>query len=131
METAFQTPLDELIEAKNKIKELDEKIKWLECEIKEKTETISAIEDNMETLYVENWTVTDKNGKGEFSGNICWIKGGGIVFYKNNTIFEGSWDSTGEITEGELRGTYSDEILTKWEYGEEIDLEDEEEEEDE
>jgi hypothetical protein len=130
METVFQTPInneDELANARNKIKELEEKIKWLECDIKENKETISAIEMNMTSQYVEDWTVTDNNGKGRFSGNMYWIKGGGMVFYENNTIFQGDWDSTGEITEGELRGTHSDELLAKWEDGEEIDLEKEDE----
>jgi hypothetical protein len=31
----------------------------------------------MERLYVENWTVKDR---GTFSGNVYWIKGGGILF---------------------------------------------------
>jgi len=123
MDTVFESRIDELADARQKIKELEDKIRWLECDIKEKEETISAIESNMENCYVENWTITDSDGKkGEFSGNIYWIKGEGIVFYKNNTIFEGGWDSTGEITDGELRGTHSDEIIAKWECGEEIDL---------
>jgi hypothetical protein len=126
METVFQASPDELVEARNKIKELEQHIRYLECDIEEKKETIAAIENNMSNQYVENWTVTDSNGqKGEFSGTMCWIKGDGIIIYKNNTIFEGSWDSTGEIIDGELRGTYSDELLTKWEDGEELDLKEE------
>jgi len=129
METVFQTPPDELLEARNKIKELEEKIRSLEYNIKEKNETISDIEKNMTSQYVEDWTVTDDySGKGRFSGNMYWILGEGMVFYENNTIFEGSWNSTGEITEGELRGTHSDELLAKWEDGEEIDLDDDEDE---
>lgn len=121
METVFETAIDELVEARNKIKELEEKIRSLECDIKEKDETISAIEENMTSQYVEDWTVTDNYyGKGRFSGNMYWIKGEGMVFYQDNTLFEGSWDSSGEITDGELRETYSDELLAKWEHGEEI-----------
>jgi hypothetical protein len=118
-----------------KIKELEEKIAGLEkqladkqCELDDEKLTISAMEKNMECLYVENWTTTDSNGKkGEFSGNILWRKGTGMCWYKNGTYIEGEWDSTGEITEGELRHTYSDEVITKWEYGEEIDQEEDEE----
>lgn len=117
METVFETPIDELAEARNKIKELEEKIRSLECD------TISAIEENMTSQYVEDWTVTDNYyGKGSFSGNIYWILGEGMVFYEDNTTFEGSWDSSGEITSGELRGTHSDKLLAKWQDGEEIDL---------
>ena len=123
----METPMNkdyELTEAKNKIKELEEEIKLLKCDLDEQTETIKAIEQNMENFYVENWTVTDSNGKkGRFSGNICWIKGGGVLYYNNGTYFEGVWDSIGEINYGELRRTYTDEIITKWEDGEEIDLE--------
>jgi hypothetical protein len=129
METVFETHInqeDQLTQARNKIKELEEKIKCLECDIKDKSETISGIENNMSSQYVENWTCTDMNGKrGEFSGNMYWIKGEGMIFNKNKTIFEGSWDSTGEIIEGELRGIYSNELLSKWENGEEVDLDDE------
>lgn len=129
METVFQPPTDEIIEARNKIKELEEKIKWLETDNKDKMETISIMEKNMERLYVENWTVTDSDGKkGVFSGNVYWIKGDGTLFYKNNTIFEGSWDSTGEIIDGELRGTHTDELISKWIDGDEVDLEEEEDE---
>jgi hypothetical protein len=126
METVFETPTYELVKAMEQIKQLEEKINRLEHEVKEKDNTISAIEKNMERLYVENWTVKDKDGKeGTFSGNVYWIKGGGIVFYKNSTIFEGDWDSTGEITDGELRETYGDYVIAKWEAGEEIELDDE------
>jgi hypothetical protein len=125
METVFaKTTNDaeaELIEAKNKIKELEEKIKYLECDIKDEKETISAIEKNMDSFYVENWTVVDSNGKkGSFSGNIYWIKGSGLLYYKNGTYFEGDWDSIGEINYGELRRTYTDDVITKWENGEEV-----------
>ena len=126
MDTVFEPSSNreiEIVDPKNKIKELEEKIKWLESEVKEKTETISVIENNMEQFYVENWIVSDQDGeKGEFSGNIYWIKGEGTMFYKDNKMFEGSWDSKGEIIDGELRGTYSDELLAKWEDGEEVDL---------
>ena len=91
METVFETPMnheDELAQAKNKIKELEEKIKCLECDIKDKTETISAIEKNMSSQYVENWTCSDINGKrGEFSGNMYWIKGEGMIFNKKQNNF--------------------------------------------
>jgi len=123
MQTVFETPIDELAEARNKIKELEEKIRSLECDIEEKDETISAIEQNMTSQYVEDWTVTDNYyGKGRFSGNMYWIKGEGMVFYQDKTMFEGSWDSSGEITDGELREIYSHELLAKWEHGEEVEL---------
>jgi hypothetical protein len=114
---------DALIQAQNKIKQLEEKVAILESEILEKQSHIESIESNMKSQYVEDWTMTDSDGKkGSFSGNMYWIKGEGMIFYKNNTIFEGNWDSTGEINYGELRETYSDEVLAKWECGIEIDL---------
>jgi len=123
---------DALIQARNKIKQLEEKVTILEREVLEKQCHIASIESNMKSQYVENWTVTDSYGeKGEFSGNIYWIKGEGTIFYKNNTIFEGDWDSTGEINDGELRGMYSHEVLTKWENGVEMDLDSSEKSEDE
>lgn len=131
METVFETPNSELVEARNKIKELEEKIRSLECDIKEKEETISAIEENMTIQYVEDWTVKDNYyGKGRFSGYVYWILGEGMVFYEDNTTFEGSWDFSGEITEGELRGTHSDKLLAKWQHGEEIDLNEDDSEDD-
>jgi hypothetical protein len=114
---------DALIQAQNKIKQLEEKVAIVEREVLEKQCHIASIESNMKSQYVENWNVTDIDGeKGEFSGNIYWIKGEGTIFYKNNTIFEGDWNSTGEINDGELRGMYSDEVLAKWECGIEMDL---------
>jgi hypothetical protein len=122
METVFSNNTD----ATNKIKELEAKIEYLTVELKEKQDTINAIEENMESFYVENWTITDSNGKkGSFSGNIYWIKGSGLLYYKNGTYFEGDWDSIGEINYGELRRTYTDDVITKWIDGEEV--EDEEE----
>jgi hypothetical protein len=125
METVFSNNTD----ATNKIKELEAKIEYLTVELKEKQDTINAIEENMESFYVENWTITDSNGKkGSFSGNIYWIKGSGLLYYKNGTYFEGDWDSIGEINYGELRRTYTDDVITKWIDGEEV--EDEEEDKD-
>ena len=127
----MQTSSSELEDAKNKIKELEQKIAMLEAEVKDEKCTISAIEENMESFYVENWTVTDSRGKkGSFSGNVYWIKGSGLLYYKDGTCFEGDWDSIGEINYGELRRTYTDEVITKWEGGEEV-YEDEEEDEEE
>ena len=127
----MQTCSSELDEAKNKIKELEQKIATLEAEVKDERCTISAIEENMESFYVENWTVTDSRGKkGSFSGNVYWIKGSGLLYYKDGMYFEGDWDSIGEINYGELRHTYTDDIITKWEGGEEV-YEDEEEDKDE
>jgi hypothetical protein len=122
METLFQTSFDELSSEKNKIKELEEKVRWLEIELHNKEKTILAIEKNMEVLYVENWTVKDR---GTFSGNVYWIKGGGILFNNDGTRFEGDWDSTGKITDGELYITHSGELVARWENGEEIASEDE------
>jgi hypothetical protein len=125
MDSVFESALRE---ANNKIKELEEKIRCLECDIKDEKETISAIEKNMESFYVENWTVADSNGKkGRFSGNIYYIKGSGLLYYNDGTYFEGDWDSIGEISYGELRRTYTDDIITKWEDGEEVDEEEEDE----
>jgi hypothetical protein len=116
-----------IVEQNNKILELSQKIASLEKEVKEKQDTIEAIEANMECFYVENWKTTDSNGKkGEFSGNICWIKGSGMIYYKNGTYYEGDWDSTGEFGYGELRGTHSDVLITKWEGGVEVEEEEEE-----
>lgn len=110
-----------MVELKNKIKELEEKVAVLESELKDKEYEISAIEKNMDSFYVENWTVVDSNGKkGCFSGNIYWIKGTGLLYYKDGTCFEGDWDSIGEINYGELRRTYTDEVITKWENGIEV-----------
>jgi hypothetical protein len=122
METVFQTSFDELSSEKNKIKELKEKVRWLEIELHNKEKTILAIEKNMERLYVENWTVKDR---GTFSGNVYWIKGGGILFNNDGTRFEGDWDSTGKITDGELYITHSGERVSRWENGEEVASEDE------
>jgi hypothetical protein len=125
METVFKKSINnpemELIEARNKIKQFEEKILNLTHELEEKKDTIKAIEDNMKRLYVENWTVTDSFGKkGEFSGNVYWVKGSGMLFYKDGTIFEGCWESTGEILHGELCNTYSGDLIKKWDCGEEV-----------
>lgn len=120
--------MDELAEAKNLIKQLEEKIRWLECDIKGKTEMIDEIKNNMSCEYVENWSFTDSNGKkGRFSGNMNWIKSSGMVFYEDKTIFEGGWYYNGDIDYGELRGIYNDKLIAKWEDGDEIEPEEEEE----
>jgi uncharacterized FAD-dependent dehydrogenase len=117
----MQTSSSELDEAKNKIKELEQKIAILEAKVKDEQNAVKEIEENMKSFYVENWTVTDSCGKkGTFSGNIYWIKGSGSLYYKNGTYFEGDWDSIGEINYGELRRTYTDDVITKWEGGEEV-----------
>ena len=116
MEPIIQsTPLNN---EKKYIQELEKKIKLLEIDIAEKNSKISDIENNMKSFYVENWKTTDSDGvKGEFSGNIYWVKGEGTIFYKNRTHFEGDWNSTGEIENGELFD-YSGKIIEKWVDGE-------------
>jgi hypothetical protein len=117
----------EFIDTHNKIKKLERKIIELESQLQEKCIMISDIEQNMTSQYVENWTITDTDGeKGEFSGNMYWIKGEGLIFYKNGTHFEGSWDSTGEIIDGELIRNSNSEVISKWECGVEIGDEDDE-----
>jgi len=133
METVFATPSKnvdvELFEAKTKIKTLENKIVALEMQVKEKVREIDAIEKNMTRQYVEDWSVTDSDGKkGAFCGNIYWIKGGGILYYNNKTHFEGDWGSTGEITNGILFDYYGD-TIAEWEDGVEIEEEEEKEEE--
>lgn len=127
METVFEVSNNigpELIEAKNKIRELEERIRWLEAEVKDKEELISAIQNNMTRQYVEDWEVTDNDGKrGNFCGVMYWIKGDGTVYYKNKTHFEGMWDSTGEIMDGKLFDR-NGELIAEWEDGEEIEEED-------
>jgi len=104
----------------NKIKNLEEKITILERNLSEKECTISEIENNMKRQYVDGWIVTDSEGiKGNFSGNIYWIKGDGILHYKNGNIFEGDWDSIGEIVDGTLSNRKG-EILRKWDDYEEL-----------
>jgi len=121
----------ELTEAKNKIKDLEIKITDLTQQLLEKQYEIIYIEENMVTQYVDGWTVKDSYGeKGEFHGNIYWIKGEGILYYKNRTRFEGDWDSSGKIKNGELSNCNGD-VITKWEDGVELEVEKEEEEEEE
>lgn len=114
----------EFIDMQNKIKELEQKISKLESQLQEKNHTISDIEKNMTSQYVENWTTTDIDGKkGEFSGNMYWIKGEGLLFYKNGTHFDGSWDSCGEFIDGQLVRNSDLEVIAKWEQGVEIEAE--------
>ena len=132
MDTVFAEPSNnivfEFLEAKSKIKTLEDKIVALEMQVKEKVCEIDAIEKNMTRQYVEDWSVTDSDGKkGAFCGNIYWIKGGGTLYYNNKTHFEGDWDSTGKIVDGELFDCH-DNLVTKWVDGVEFDDDDEEEE---
>jgi len=121
----------ELTDAKNKIKDLETKIADLTKQLLEKQCEILSIEENMETQYVDGWTVKDSyGGKGEFHGTIYWIKGKGVLYYKDRTRFEGHWDSSGEIKNGELSNCNGD-VITKWEDGVELEEEDEEDEDEE
>jgi len=128
METVFETPTNrdtDLLEAKEQIKQLENQITDLKKQLTEskwnlieKESTISQIEKNMASQYVEDWTCTDIDGKaGRFSGNMYWIKGEGMLYYKNGTHFEGSWDSEGEIIDGELISNRNLEVLEKWDCG--------------
>jgi hypothetical protein len=114
----------ELIEAKNKIKELEKRVKFLDEMFSEKI----SIESNLElhSAYVENWKDCDRN---EFSGSIYWTKNSGILYNIDRTRFEGEWDYDGEIMEGELTDCAGN-VIEKWENGEEI-LESDEDESDE
>jgi len=124
METVFATSTNheiELIDAKNKIKELEKKIADLTYQLE------YTIKENMNSQYVEDWTFIDTDGKkGDFSGIISWIKCSGLIFYKDGTKFEGDWDSSGEINDGELRNTHSNELITRWVDGVEVDEEEDE-----
>jgi hypothetical protein len=121
----------ELTDAKNKIKDLETKIADLTQQLLEKQYEMVSIKENMETQFVDGWTVKDSyGGKGEFHGNIYWIKGEGILYYKDRTSFEGDWDSSGEINNGELSNCNGD-VITKWEDGVELGEEEEEEDEEE
>ena len=114
----------ELIEAKNKIKELEEKVKFLDEMFSKQV----SIESNLEShsAYVEYWKDCDGN---EFCGSIYWTKNEGILYNRDTTRFEGIWDFDGEIKEGELTNRAGD-VIEKWEDGEEI-LESDEDESDE
>jgi hypothetical protein len=104
----------ELIEAKNKIKELEERIKFLDEMFHEKV----SIESNLglHSAYVEDWKDCDGN---KFCGSIYWTKNEGILYNRDTTRFEGIWDFDGEIKEGELTNRAGD-VIEKWENGEEI-----------
>jgi hypothetical protein len=104
----------ELIEAKNKIKELEKRVKFLDEMFSEKI----SIESNLElhSAYVENWKDCDRN---EFSGSIYWTKNSGILYNIDRTRFEGEWDYDGEIMKGELTDRAGN-VIEKWENGEEI-----------
>ena len=120
--------LSVLVEAKNKLKQLEEKNAKLEAQVEdlksqvedlkhqvaEKDRVIADIEANMTRDYVEQWT-TDE---GEFTGGIYWVKGEGTMYYKNKTYFEGSWSSTGEIIEGLLCDARNRNVIERWENGE-------------
>ena len=114
----------ELIEAKNKIKELEEKVKFLDEMFSKQV----SIESNLEShsAYVVYWKDCDGN---EFCGSIYWTKNEGILYNRDTTRFEGIWDFDGEIKEGELTNRAGD-VIEKWEDGEEI-LESDEDESDE
>jgi hypothetical protein len=94
----------ELIEAKNKIEELEERIECIESNL------------GLHSAYVEYWKDSDGN---EFSGSIYWTKNSGMLYNRDRTLFEGKWDYDGEIMEGELTDLDGD-VLEKWEGGEEI-----------
>jgi hypothetical protein len=104
----------ELIEAKNKIKELEERVNFLDEMFSKQV----SIETNLEShsAYVECWKDCDGN---EFCGSIYWTKNEGIIYNKDRTRFEGKWDLDGEIKEGELTDRGGN-VIEKWEDGEEI-----------
>jgi hypothetical protein len=114
METVFSNQLE------NKIKQLEEIIVQLEkqieeknCEIKDKKEYISAIENNMTREYVEGWVIDGET----YYGSIYWVKGEGELYCKDKTKFDGTWDSNGDFTDGKLLDPY-DNVLEQWEDGE-------------
>ena len=110
-----------LLEAKNKLKQLEEKNAKLEAQVvdlkkqvAEKDRVFADIETNLTRDYVEEWTTDD----GEFTGGIYWMKGEGTLYYKNKTYFEGSWNSAGEIIEGLLCDCRNRNVIERWEDGE-------------
>jgi hypothetical protein len=113
--------LSVLVEAKNKLKQLEEKnakletqVEDLKSQVEDLKDQVADIETNMTRDYVEGWT-TDE---GEFTGGIYWVKGEGTMYYKNKTYFEGSWSSNGEIIEGLLCDARNRNVIERWEDGE-------------
>lgn len=136
METVFARSVNNaesqtIILLEKKIADLTKQLQETQMELNEKKSIISAIEDNLTGQCVEEWEVTDNTGKkGNFYGRIYWIKGDGIIYYEDQSHFEGDWDSMGEIINGKLIDCKYD-VIAKWENGEEIEHEDEDEDEDE
>ena len=136
METVFATSVNNsesntILLLEKKIEDLTKQLQKTQLELEEKITTISAIENNLTSQYVEEWVVTDNNGKkASFGGIIYWMKGEGSIFYKDKSHFEGDWDSMGEIIDGKLFD-YNYNVISEWKNGEEIEEEEEEEEEDE
>jgi hypothetical protein len=116
--------MNELTEAKNKIKELEEKLSHIKNQlkqanylIKEKEAFISDIEKNSRLDWVEGWKDADGN---KFYGNISWVKSDGTLDYSDASKFEGEWLLNGEFYQGELIDR-SRKVIEKWEDGEFID----------
>ena len=63
----------ELIETKNKVKQLEQEIAFLKSDLQEKLQFISNIEYNLgeHHAWVDNWTDSEGN---EFTGSIYWTK---------------------------------------------------------
>ena len=134
--TTMQQPPVDSDSSSHEVKVLEEKVALLEKqlaakqgELEESQDAIKSIENNLTRQYVEDWDVTDADGKkGNFCGGIYWMKGDGSLYYKDKSHFEGQWDSMGEIIEGKLHDCHG-EVIAEWENGEEI-IEEEETEDD-
>lgn len=111
--------METVFDANHKIKLLEEKVASLEKQLDETKRELAgqlySIERNMTHQYVEDWTVTDEDGKkGSFCGIMYWIKGEGSIYYNDKTHFEGNWDSAGEIIDGKLFD-YNCDVIAEWE----------------
>ncbi|MCX8482948.1 MAG: hypothetical protein ORN50_05155, partial [Crocinitomicaceae bacterium] len=91
----------ELIETKNKVKQLEQEIAFLNSDLQEKLQFISNIEYNLgeHHAWVDNWKDSEGN---EFTGSIYWTKKEGSSKQGYATYFEGEWDLAGDIVQGEL-----------------------------
>jgi len=121
--------MESLPEYTNQIKLLEEKVAALEKQLDETKYILGghlySIERNMTRQYVEDWTVTDEDGKkGNFCGIMYWIKGEGSIYYNDKTHFEGNWDSAGEIIDGKLFDR-NYELLSEWIDGVEVESDEE------
>jgi predicted translin family RNA/ssDNA-binding protein len=104
-----------------KIEELEKKISELEEQLADAKRFIQATEENMDSEYVEDWTVHD----GAFTGRIYYVKGHGCLDYPDRSSLEGDWDAAGDLIHGKLTDSRG-QVLQKWRDGKEVDDSDDE-----